>query len=465
VTGATAIAAAIRTGRLRAAEATEAALVRAAAQEGRLDAFTTITAGRARAEAAAMDAAIARGRDPGPLGGVPYAVKNLFDLEGVATIAGSIIGREGPPASRDAFLVRRLSAAGGVCLGALNMDEYAFGFTTENSHYGPTRNPHDPARIAGGSSGGSAAAVAAGVVPIALGSDTNGSIRVPASLCGVFGLKPTYGRLSRAGAFPFVGSLDHVGPLARDLADLALAYDVLQGRDAEDPVQQDRPPEPVSDVLGAGLAGLRIAIAGGHFARGGHAEAFAAVAAAARALDATSTVEIKDAARARAAAVLITMAEAGNLHLPNLRRRPGDFDPLIRDRLLAGALLPAHWLQQAQRVRAAFRAAMLRLFEEVDVILTPATPHAATPIGQDLLEVEGATVPLRANLGLYTAPISFIGLPAMAVPIADPRAVGSPGGLPVGVQLIAAPWREDRLFRVAAALERAGVVASPEPPR
>jgi AtzE family amidohydrolase len=345
------------------------------------------------------------------------------------------------------------------------MDEYAFGFTTENSHYGPTRNPHDPARIAGGSSGGSAAAVAAGIVPIALGSDTNGSIRVPASLCGIFGLKPTYGRLSRAGAFPFVGSLDHVGPLARDLAGLALAYDALQGGDVEDPVQQPRPPEPVSTALGAGLAGLRIAVAGGHFARGGHPEAFAAVAAVARALDATATVEIAEAGRARAAAVLVTMAEAGSLHLPELRRRPGDFDPMTRDRLLAGALLPAHWLQQAQRFRAAFRAAALRLFGEVDVILTPATPHAATPIGQETLEVEGAAVPLRANLGLYTAPVSFIGLPAMSVPIADPRAVGSPGGLPIGVQLIAAPWREDLLFRVAAALERAGVVASPEPPR
>jgi len=153
-----------------------------------------------------------------PLAGVPYAVKNLFDVQGLTTLAGSRINRDRPPAKQDAVLVARMRAAGAVLLGALNMDEYAYGFTTENTHYGPTRNPHDPSRTAGGSSGGSAAAVAAGLVPIALGSDTNGSIRVPSSLCGIFGLKPTYGRLSRSGTYPFVASLDHLGPFARSAA-------------------------------------------------------------------------------------------------------------------------------------------------------------------------------------------------------------------------------------------------------
>ncbi|WP_237214876.1 AtzE family amidohydrolase, partial [Falsiroseomonas oryziterrae] len=452
-------------GTRRAADVVEQALADIAARDARFNAFTEVTAGRARAEASAVDAAIADGRDPGPLAGVPFAVKNLFDLAGVTTLAGSIIEKDRPPAARDAFLVRRLRAAGAVCLGALNMDEYAYGFTTENSHYGPTRNPHDTARIAGGSSGGSAAAIAAGMVPLTLGSDTNGSIRVPASLCGVFGLKPTYGRLSRSGAYLFAASLDHVGPFARSVADLALAYDTLQGADAADPVQQWRAAEPVSSTLGAGTGRLRIAVAGGHFARGGHSEAFAAVEIVARALGATRRVEIPEAARARAAAFLITMAEGGNLHLPDLRTRPDDFDPMTRDRFLAGALLPAHWLQQAQRLRAAYRAAALKVFDDVDVIVTPATPFVAPTIGQDMIEVEGERVPARPQLGIYTQPISCIGLPALAVPLADPAAAGCPGGLPIGVQLIAAPWREADLFCVAAALERSGVCGSPQPAR
>ncbi|PWS37881.1 AtzE family amidohydrolase [Falsiroseomonas bella] len=461
---AAATAAAIRAGRLSAAEAVERTLDAIAARSPAINAFTAVIADRARADAKAVDAAIAADRSPGPLAGVPFAVKNLFDLEGVTTLAGSVIEKGAPPASRDAFLVRQLRAAGAICVGALNMDEYAFGFTTENTHYGPARNPHDTTRIAGGSSGGSAAAVAAGLVPLSLGSDTNGSIRVPASLCGIFGLKPTYGRLSRQGAYLFAASFDHVGPFARDVADLALAYDALQGSDTDDPVQQRRAKEPVMPRLSVGTKGLRIATLGGHFAANGLPECFAAAEIVARALDATARVELPLAAQVRAAAVIITMAEGANLHLPDLRTRPDDFDPMTRDRFLAGALLPAHWLAQAQRLRAAFREQALALFEEADVLITPATPFAATPIGQDMIEIDGAAIPLRPALGAFSQPISAIGLPAMVVPLADPAAAGTTNGLPIGVQLIAAPWREDHLFRVAAALERAGVVASPSPP-
>ncbi|NKC33451.1 AtzE family amidohydrolase [Falsiroseomonas selenitidurans] len=458
------IAAAIRTGRTTATATAEAALADIAARNAATNAFTAVTAARARAEAAAVDAAIAEGRDPGPLAGVPYAVKNLFDLAGLTTLAGAKIERDRPPAAQDAFLVRQFQAAGGVCLGALNMDEYAYGFTTENAHFGDCRNPHDLARVAGGSSGGSAAAVAAGLVPLTLGSDTNGSIRVPASLCGIFGLKPTYGRLSRRGSYPFVASLDHLGPFARDVGDLALAYDVLQGRDPADPAQQDRPVEPVSARLGAGIEGLRIAVADDHFARNGHAEAFEAVAVLARALGATRRVTIPQAALGRAAAFLITMSEGANLHLADLRERAADFDPGTRDRFLAGALLPAAWLVQAQRVREAYRAAVMAVFQQVDVVLAPATPFVAPPIGQAMTEIDGQILPIRPNLGVYTQPISCIGLPVLAVPLADPGAAGAPQGMPIGVQLIAAPWREDVLFRVAAALERAGIAAAPAPP-
>lgn len=453
---ATSIAASIRAGHRRAADVLEERLADIAARNDRTNAFTEISATRARAEAAAVDAQIADGQDAGPLAGVPIAVKNLYDLEGVVTLAGARIERDSPPATADAFLVQRLRAAGAVVLGALNMDEYAYGFTTENAHFGPCHNPHDLTRIAGGSSGGSAVAVADGLVPITLGSDTNGSIRVPASLCGIWGLKPSFGRLSRRGAFLFVGALDHLGPFARDVADLALAYNALQGDDPNDHAQQWRGKEPVS--LEGGVAGMRIGILDDHFARNGHAEAFAAVAAVAQALGATRRVTLPDAAIGRAAAFLITMAEGANLHLPNLRTRPDDFDPGTRDRFLAGALLPATWVQQAQRVRAAYQAQALALFEEVDILIAPATPYVAPPIGQQMIEVDGQSIPVRPNLGVYSQPISCIGLPVIAAPVAG---VATPGGMPIGVQLIAAPWAEDRLFRLAAHLERIGACATP----
>jgi AtzE family amidohydrolase len=457
--GAAALAGAIRAGQTSAAAALEATLADVAARDPGLNCFTTVTADRARAEAAALDAAIGQGRDPGPLAGVPVAVKNLFDLRGIPTRAGSRIRRDAAPAERDAFAVTRLRQAGAIILGATNMDEFAFGFTTENSHDGPTRNPHDRSRVAGGSSGGSAAAVAAGLAPLGIGSDTNGSIRVPAGLCGIWGLKPTFGRLSRRGAHLFVASLDHVGPFARSLEDLALAYDALQGADALDPVQQPRPIEPATGLTGAD--GLRIGIAAGYFERGGHAEAFAAVGLAAAALGATTRIAPDLVAEGRAAALLITLAEGANLHMPDLRRRADDYDPLTRDRFLAGALLPAHWLIQAQRVRAAWARAAARIFDDCDVLVAPLLPFVAPPIGSAMIEVDGAAVPARPQLGVFTQPFSCIGLPTLAVPLADPSAAGAT--LPIGVQLVAAPWREDLLFRVAAALQDAGIAGCPTP--
>jgi len=451
---AAAIAADIRARRRSAVAVAEAALAAIAAGDPALNAFTHIDRDRALRSAAAVDAAIAAGGDPGPLAGVPFAVKNLFDLEGVTTLAGSKIEVGQPAATRDAFLVRRLLAAGAVPMGALNMDEYAYGFTTENAHYGPAHNPHDLARMAGGSSGGSAAAVAGGLVPITLGSDTNGSIRVPSAMCGIFGIKPTYGRLSRTGSYLFAASFDHLGPFARTLEDLALTYDALQGPDPEDPAQTPTPFAPVSGL--AGIEGLRIAVATGHFGRNAHPEALAAVGVFAQALGATATIDLPLAAAGRAAAFLITMAEGGNLHFPDLVARPQDFDPATRDRFLAGTLLPALWLQQAQRVRAAWRAQALAAFEHVDCFLTPTLPCVAPLIGQASMVVDGETLPTRPMLGVFTQPISCIGLPAMAVPLARPD------GMPLSVQLVAAPWREDILFRVAQALVAAGVAAAPE---
>jgi amidase/aspartyl-tRNA(Asn)/glutamyl-tRNA(Gln) amidotransferase subunit A len=391
---------------------------------------------------------------------VPFAVKNLFDVAGLPTLAGSTIERDSPPAARDALLVRRLEAAGAVLVGALNMDEYAYGFTTENTHYGPTRNPHDTARISGGSSGGSAAAVAAGQVPLTLGSDTNGSIRVPSSLCGVFGLKPTYGRLPRLGSYPFVASLDHLGPFARSATDLAAAYDALQGPALDDPHCARRAPEPTSHGLGARAEGLRVAVLGGWFRTMAMPEALAAVDTVAQALGTSRLIELTDVDRARAAAFLITNVEGATLHLDDLRRRPHDFEPLSRDRFLAGALLPAAWIVQAQRVRHAFARQLAKVFETVDVLIAPATPCVAPPIGTEWLDINGLRLPARASMGLLTQPISCIGLPVVSVPLWGQNAALP--HLPIGVQLIAAPWREDLALRIAAELEAQGVVSAPQ---
>ncbi len=453
--GLTATAAAVRSGAVSATEVVQATLERIEALDSGLNCFTAVTAERALAEAASVDAALAAGRDPGALAGVPYAVKNLFDITGLPTLAGSAINAGCAPATRDGVLIERLGAAGAVLLGALNMDEYAYGFTTENTHYGATRNPHALDRIAGGSSGGSAAAVAGGLVPVTLGSDTNGSIRVPSSLCGIFGLKPTFGRLPRTGTFPFVASLDHLGPFARSASDLAAAYDAMQGFDDGDPACARRPVERTGDQLAQGSTGLRIAIAGDYFEARASEDALEAVHKAARALNTTRRVVLPETARARAAAYVITAAEGANLHLENLRRRAEDFEPLSRDRLLAGALVPAAWYLQAQRFRRWYALQVAELFRDVDVIIAPATPVSATPVGADTVTIAGETMSIRPNMGIFTQPISFIGLPVAAVPIQRD------GGMPIGIQVIAAPWREDVCLRVAAALEAAGVARSP----
>ncbi|WP_455383882.1 AtzE family amidohydrolase [Acidihalobacter prosperus] len=447
------LAAAIRSGEVSAVEAAQHTLARIERLNPALNAFTEITAERALEEAAAVDRAIARGEIVGPLAGVPYAVKNLFDIEGLTTLAGSKINRDDPPAAEDATLITRLKQAGAVLCGALNMGEYAYDFTGENAHVGPSRNPHDPAHMSGGSSGGSGSAVGGSMVPLALGSDTNGSIRVPASLCGTFGLKPTFGRLSRAGSFAFCPSLDHVGPLARSVADLAAAYDAMQGPDSRDPVCQTRLPEPVSELLGHGAQGLRIAVAGGYFRQQGTPQAFEAVERVARALGVEDEAELPEAGRARAAAYLITNAESSNLHLERLRERAADYDPEVRDRMLAGALLPATWNLQAQRFRRWYQTEVGRVFRRHDLLIAPATPMPAPPIGQRSMTLDGQEMLVRPHLGLYTQPISFIGLPVVVVP------VSTPGSLPIGVQLIAPPWREDIALRVAARLEAEGFTA------
>src|ERR1700685_2224180 len=449
------IAAAVTAGRVSATHIVEATLARIRERDPLLNSFTAVTERRALAHARALDDARARGERLPPLAGVPFAAKNLFDVAGLPTLAGSKINRDDPPATRDAALIKRLEAARALLLRARQMGEYAYDFTGENIHDGPSRNPHDHDRMTGGSSGGSGAAVGGGLVPLALGSDTNGSIRVPSSLCGIFGLKPTYGRLSRARTFPFVASLDHLGPFARTARDLALAYDAMQGFDADDPACADRAAEPVVPQLDKGAHGLRVAVAVGSL-KGKTAEAVAAVDSVASALGANRDIEIPQAERARSAAFIITASEGASLHLDRLRTRAKDYDPAVRDRLIAGAMTPASLTVKAQKFRRWYREEALKLFVEVDAILAPATPCTAPLIGQKDFMLGDNELPVRANLGLYTQPISFIGLPVAAVPV--PLAP-----LPIAVQIIAAPWREDVALRIAHTLEKMGVASAPRP--
>jgi AtzE family amidohydrolase len=423
------------------------------ATDPQVNAFTAKSYGRARNEADAVDAQRGQGAALPPLAGVPYAVKNLFDVQGKVTLAGSKVNRSHAPAVQDGFLVQQMRKAGAVLVGSLNMDEYAYGFTTENTHYGACRNPHDLSRVVGGSSGGSAAAIAAGLVPLTLGSDTNGSIRVPASFCGVWGLKPTFGRLSRRGSYPFVHSIDHLGPFADSLEGLALCYDALQGSDALDPGCHAIGVQPVGETLHLGVDGLRIGVLGGYFVDNATAPAREAVCMAAKALGATDSVEWPDAALGRCAAFIVTSAEGGALHLQDLRTLADDFEPLSVDRFIAGALQPAAWYLRAQRFRRVYRDKVNALFKRWDVLLAPATPVAAPFIGTDWLDINGVQHPCRPSVGLLTQPISFAGCPVVAAPLWP----AGTGGLPIGVQVIAAPWREDLALRAALVLQDAGL--------
>ncbi|PVZ11462.1 MULTISPECIES: AtzE family amidohydrolase [unclassified Pseudomonas] len=442
------IRSALANGEVRAAEIAAHSLSAIAEQNTQLNAWTALTQQRMLQEAEALDRAVEKKLPLPPLAGVPYAVKNLFDVAGHTTLAGARLFETRPPAARDAWAVRQLGAHGGLLSGLLNMDAYAYGFTTENTHYGATHNPHDTQRIAGGSSGGSAAAVAAKLVNFSLGSDTNGSIRVPASLCGVFGLKPTFGRLSRAGTHPFVGSLDHIGPLARRVADLACVYDVLQGADPEDAFQAERSVEAATPMLARGTEGLRVGVLGGYFQQWCDDNAREAVGRVAKALQAHEQVLMPEAELARTAAFIISASEGGNQYLPALRATPELFEPLSRERLLAGAMIPAAWYVQAQRLRRHFQQQVLPLFDTFDVLLAPSTPTTATLIGQPTMRINHTDLPTRASMGMLAQPISFLGLPVVSVPLR------SQNGLPIGVQLIAAPFREEACLRAAHALEQ-----------
>ena len=443
----------VLSGKVSAKKITQAALTRIAARNDELNCFTSIITETALQDAENIDREIIEGKNPGVLAGVPFAVKNLFDIAGLTTLAGAKINAQNPPAIQDATAIRRLKKAGAVLVGALNMDEYAYGFVTENAHYGATHNPHDLKRVAGGSSGGSAAAVAAGLVPFTLGSDTNGSIRVPAALCGVFGFKPTYGRLSRAGVKLFSSSLDHIGTFTNSVRDIATIFDVLQGEDEKDPICTKRQIVKCLPQLNNDISNLKIAIADDYFTQNAEPAPLAAVQQVAKALNVSEYITIPAAKIARAAAFIITACEGANLHLDKLKNRPQDFDFATRDRFLAGALIPSNWYLQAQRFRCWYRNQVREVFQNVDIIIAPTTPIAAPLIGQKTMILNDQEILVRPHLGLFTQPLSFIGLPVLSVPIKQENS------LPLGVQLIAAPYNEALILQVAATLEKQDIIS------
>lgn len=452
---ATAMIQAVQQGQITATELIESLLQRINQYNPQLNAFSAVTKQRALQKANAIDKLRTEGKPLPPLAGMPFAVKNLFDIEGLATLAGAKINQEHPPATADAFLIKQLEQAGAILLGALTMGEYAYDFTGENAHFGASLNPHDFSRMSGGSSGGSGTALGAGFVPISLASDTNGSIRVPSSFCGLYGLKPTFGRLSRSGTYPFVGSLDHLGPMARSPRDLAKVFDALQGIDSQDDAQTPQPKLDCEPELDKGIAGLNIATLTGYFQTGADLLVIQALQSVAHALSTTQTLDIPDIATARAAAYIMTCAEGAELHFSQIQSHPQDYDPDTRDRFIAGAMIPALWLQRAYKVRHYFRDKFLEIFKNTDVLLAPTTPCLAPKLGQKTLEFNGQTLPLRPNIGIYTQPISFVGLPVVNVPVWLPDSE-----LPIGVQIITAPWREDIALRVAQFLDKAGITHS-----
>ncbi|MBI3863985.1 MAG: amidase [Planctomycetia bacterium] len=440
------IAADVNSRKRSAREVADAALARAEKFQDQYRAFIKITPEIARRHAARVDERIKKGEKL-PLAGVPFAVKDLFDLEGVATTYGAKVFAD-RIAKSDATVVKKLVDAGGVCLGKLNLHECAFGFTGENPTFGDARNPWDPARIAGGSSSGSAIAVALGICPLTLGSDTGGSIRQPSALCGVTGLKPTYGRVSRAGGLPLSWTMDHVGPITRTAADAALALKILAGPDPADETASRRLVPDYPAELSARIRGLRIGVMHRWFFEALDADVAAAVSQGLEKLFSLGArqveVNLPLLEEALGAHRAIIFPEASAFHRPFLAERSADYADDIRPLLLAGLFMPAVDYLGALRARRIIRREWAKVFENIDVLLTPTTPVTATKFGQQTADLPGGAKPLvRAYLDL-TLPFNLTGYPAISNPCGF-----SKSGLPIGMQLVGRPFSESTVLRVA----------------
>jgi aspartyl-tRNA(Asn)/glutamyl-tRNA(Gln) amidotransferase subunit A len=439
-----------------AVEVVRAHLDHISALDGRLNAFITVCEDDALEGARAAERSVLAGETLGPLHGVPVGLKDLFDTRGVRTTGGArkILGDRIPEA--DAAVVGRLRAAGAIVLGKLNMHEFAYGPEGLNDHYGHTRNPWDPTvhRIAGGSSSGSGAAVAAGLCPIALGSDTGGSIRIPASLCGITGLKPTYGRTSRAGVLPLAWSMDHVGPMTRSAADAALVLSVMAGYDPADPSTSVLPVPDYAAALKGTIAGLRVGVLTVDFLEAAAPGVQDAVRAALHRLQqlgaVVDEVRLESIEHVPAASAAIVASEAFAYHASWLLRQPGDYQRDVRERLCLGAFISGPQYVRAQQFRTVVRDEVNRLLARRDVLVAPSTPLAATPVGQTRVIIGSVETDVRGALISFTRPFNLSGHPACSIPCGF-----SPEGLPIGLQIIGRPFDEATILRVADTYQRA----------
>jgi len=435
------LSARIRAREVSPVDLTARSLEQIAAQDPELNAFQLVLAERALAAARAAEREIAAGRHRGPLHGIPIAIKDLLDMAGTPTTAGSTFHGD-RARDVDAGAVERLRSAGAIIVGKTRLAEFAYSPGSNNAHYGPTRNPHDPARDSGGSSSGSGAAVAAGMVVAALGSDTGGSIRIPASLCGIVGLKPTFGRVSLRGAVPLAWSLDHLGPMARTVADAALLLEVIAGPDEADPRTPGVPVPAYRAGIESGTRGLRVGVLGDD----GEEEPLSALAscdawrAGLRSLEAAGAVlvpvDLPVMASLRVLNGALLAMEAAVHHGATLRDRSADYGEFARLRLLAAHAYPPGAYIRAQQGRAECRRRFERECRGLDLLSTPTMPGAAPPLG--------VPAPTR-----FTAPFNLLGWPAITVP------TGTADDMPIGLQLVGRPWEEATVLKAARVVEMA----------
>jgi aspartyl-tRNA(Asn)/glutamyl-tRNA(Gln) amidotransferase subunit A len=451
---------ALRARQFSSVELTTAALARIARLNATLRTFITVTAEAALKQAARADAELAGGRDRGPLHGIPVAVKDLFFTRGVRTTAGSLLYRDFVP-GHDAAVVERLERAGAVMMGKTNMHELAYGITSENPHFGAVRNPWNVEHSPGGSSGGSGAAVAAGMVYAAMGSDTGGSIRIPASFCGTVGLKPTYGRVSRYGAFPLAWSLDHMGPLARSVRDAAVVFDAIAGHDRRDAASSRHPVVDTVPEVGCSIRGVRIGFPENFFFERLDADVESSVRGAfarAESLGAVAVpVRLPDMEAVAAVGRVILLCEASALLEPHLHKR-GQFGADVLALLDQGRLLAATDYIQAQRLRKKMQREFAAVWREVDCLIAPATPTPAPRVGDHKVRLGGREEDIRILTTRLLRGFNLLGLPSLGMPCGL-----SAAGLPVGLQIVGPAMEEALILRVGAAMEDGGLGIPPCP--
>jgi aspartyl-tRNA(Asn)/glutamyl-tRNA(Gln) amidotransferase subunit A len=448
----------LRRREISATELTQAVLDRIDRLEGQVNAYITVTAEQALEDARRCDAALTAGQPLGPLHGIPLALKDLYDTAGIRTTAGSKILADRVP-QQDATSVAKLRAAGAVLVGKTNLHEFAFGVTTENPHYGDTHNPWDLDHAAGGSSGGSGAAVAAGLCIVSTGSDTGGSIRIPAALCGVVGLKPSFGRISCHGLVPLSWELDHAGPIMRTVYDAALMLEVMAGWDLKDPRSVRAPVRDYTAGLDVGgqegdLKGLHIAVDPDYALSGITPEVRAAFEKALEVLTALGAeiveVSVPRIIEGQSKTLTIIRAEGAAYHAGWLSTRIEDYSPFVRSRLEAGLGVTGVDYAEAQHLRRQLVRDFEILFEDVDLFATPMCGMTAPALGQEQVEIDGQDVSVVAAITRFTRLFNLTGLPAISLPCG----LGE-DGLPIGLQLAGASFDETTLLRAAHAYEQA----------